>query len=332
MIKPARILITAGEPAGIGPEIVIKLAQLDYADQLIVCASPSLLKETAQQLQLPLTLTEFDPKQSPATHRKAHLWVVPVELETPATAGRLNQANAQYVIRTLEIAHQLAEDKAVDAILTGPVHKGIINEAGLTFTGHTEFFAQKSNVDKVVMMLATEGLRVALATTHLPLKAVPDAITPQLLNQVIRILIQDLQSKFALERPKILVCGLNPHAGEDGHLGSEEIETIIPTLERLRAEVNAELIGPVPADTAFQPKFLQQVDTVLAMYHDQGLPTLKYKGFGKAINLTLGLPYIRTSVDHGTGLDIAGKNLADIGSMQYALQFTQQLIRNSKSN
>ncbi|MBD3668840.1 MAG: 4-hydroxythreonine-4-phosphate dehydrogenase PdxA [Kangiella sp.] len=331
-MRPARILITAGEPAGIGPEIVIKLAQLDYSDQLIVCASPSLLKETAQLLQLPLTLTEFDAKQPPAAHQKGHLWIVPVELVTPATAGHLKQANAQYVIRTLEIAHQLAEDKGVDAILTGPVHKGIINEAGLAFTGHTEFFAEKSNVDKVVMMLATEGLRVALATTHLPLKAVPDAITPQLLNRVIRILTQDLQSKFALERPKILVCGLNPHAGEDGHLGSEEIETIIPTLERLRAEVNAELIGPVPADTAFQPKFLQQVDTVLAMYHDQGLPTLKYKGFGKAINLTLGLPYIRTSVDHGTGLDIAGKNLADIGSMQYALQFTQQLIRNSKSN
>lgn len=332
MITPARILITAGEPAGIGPEIVIKLAQLEHSDQLIVCASPTLLQETAQQLQLPLSLSEFVAEKPPSAHQKGHLWVVPVELEAPAIAGSLNSANAPYVVKTLEIAHQLAFDKAVDAILTGPVHKGIINQAGLSFTGHTEFFADKCKVSKVVMMLATEGLRVALATTHLPLKAVPDAITPQLLSEVIHILTQDLHSKFGLERPKILVCGLNPHAGEDGHLGREEIETIIPTLEHLRTEIDAELIGPVPADTAFQPKFLQQVDTVLAMYHDQGLPTLKYKGFGKAINLTLGLPYIRTSVDHGTGLDIAGKNLADIGSMQYALQFTQQLIRNSKSN
>lgn len=332
MIKPARILITAGEPAGIGPEIVVKLAQLENSDQLLVCASPKLLKDTAQQLQLPLTLSEFDPEQAPTAHQKGHLWVVPVELEAPVVAGKLNQANAEYVITTLEIAHQLAYENRVDAILTGPVHKGIINQAGLPFTGHTEFFADKSSVDKVVMMLATEGLRVALATTHLPLKAVSDAITPQLLSEVISILAQDLHNKFGLERPKILVCGLNPHAGEDGHLGREEIDTIIPTLERLRTQINAELIGPIPADTAFQPKWLEQVDTVLAMYHDQGLPTLKYKGFGKAINLTLGLPYIRTSVDHGTGLDIAGHNLADIGSMQYALQFTQQLIRNSKSN
>ncbi len=332
MIKPARILITAGEPAGIGPEIVVKLAQLEHSDQLLVCASPTLLKETAQQLQLPLTLSEFDPAQAPTAHQKGHLWVVPVELQAPAVAGSLNQANSAYVIKTLEIAHQLASENRVDAILTGPVHKGIINQAGLSFTGHTEFFAEKSQVSKVVMMLATEGLRVALATTHLPLKAVPDAITPQLLSEVVTILTQDLHSKFGLERPKILVCGLNPHAGEDGHLGREEIDTIIPTLDTLRTKVNAELIGPIPADTAFQPKWLEQVDTVLAMYHDQGLPTLKYKGFGKAINLTLGLPYIRTSVDHGTGLDIAGQNLADIGSMQYALQFTQQLIRNSKSN
>ncbi|MBD3652533.1 4-hydroxythreonine-4-phosphate dehydrogenase PdxA [Kangiella sp.] len=332
MIKPARILITAGEPAGIGPEIVVKLAQLENSDQLLVCASPKLLKDTAQQLQLPLTLSEFDPEQAPTAHQKGHLWVVPVELEAPVVAGKLNQANAEYVITTLEIAHQLAYENRVDAILTGPVHKGIINQAGLPFTGHTEFFADKSSVDKVVMMLATEGLRVALATTHLPLKAVSDAITPQLLSEVISILAQDLHNKFGLERPKILVCGLNPHAGEDGHLGREEIDTIIPTLERLRTQINAQLIGPIPADTAFQPKWLEQVDTVLAMYHDQGLPTLKYKGFGKAINLTLGLPYIRTSVDHGTGLDIAGHNLADIGSMQYALQFTQQLIRNSKSN
>lgn len=332
MITPARILITAGEPAGIGPEIIVKLAQLPHEQQLIVCASPSLLKETAQQLKLPLTLTEFDVSIAPSTHQKGHLWIVPVQLQAPVVAGNLDQSNASYVIQTLELAHQLAIEGMVDAILTGPVHKGIINQSGLAFTGHTEFFAEKSRVNKVVMMLATEGLRVALATTHLPLKDVPAAITPQLLQEVIEILVADLRTKFALKQPKVLICGLNPHAGEDGHLGREEIDTIIPTLDTLRASIKAELIGPIPADTAFQPKWLEKVDAVLAMYHDQGLPTLKYKGFGNAINLTLGLPYIRTSVDHGTGLDIAGQNLADIGSMQYALQFTQQLIHNSKSS
>ncbi|WP_417445830.1 4-hydroxythreonine-4-phosphate dehydrogenase PdxA [Kangiella sp.] len=332
MIQPARILITAGEPAGIGPEIIVKLAQLPHSDQLIVCASPALLKDTAQQLNLPLQLTEFNANETVLAHRSGHLWLVPVDLESSVAPGKLDQANAAYVINTLETAHKLAFNGTVDAILTGPVHKGIINQSGLTFTGHTEFFAEQSNVSKVVMMLATEGLRVALATTHLPLKDVPDAITPQLLHEVIEILIGELQYKFALKRPKILVCGLNPHAGEDGHLGREEIDTIIPTLEKMRTQFDAELIGPIPADTAFQSKWLEQVDTVLAMYHDQGLPTLKYKGFGNAINLTLGLPYIRTSVDHGTGLDIAGQGFADIGSMQYALQFTQQLIHNSKSN
>jgi 4-hydroxythreonine-4-phosphate dehydrogenase len=329
LIKPATILITAGEPAGVGPEIIVKLAQLPHTDQLIVCASPTLLRETAQQLKLPLELTEFDPNQQTLAHQVGHLWVVPIELGTEVVAGTLNENNAPYVIKTLEVAHQLAFTGTVDAILTGPVHKGIINQSGLTFTGHTEFFAQHSQVNRVVMMLATEGLRVALATTHLPLKNVPDAITPQLLQEVIEVLTEDLHHKFALKRPKILICGLNPHAGEDGHLGREELDTIIPTLNTLRTQVKAELIGPIPADTAFQPKWLQQVDAVLAMYHDQGLPTLKYKGFGNAVNLTLGLPYIRTSVDHGTGLDIAGQSLADIGSMQYALQFTQQLIHNS---
>ncbi|ACV27623.1 4-hydroxythreonine-4-phosphate dehydrogenase PdxA [Kangiella koreensis] len=332
MIQPARILITAGEPAGIGPEIIVKLAQEPCSDQLIACASPTLLKDTAQQLHLPLELSVFNTNEEALAHRIGHLWIVPVELESPVIAGKLNQTNAAYVIKTLDTAHQLAINGAVNAILTGPVHKGIINQSGLAFTGHTEFFADKSNAHKVVMMLATEGLRVALATTHLPLKEVSGAVTPQLLQEVIEILIHELQSKFSLKRPKVLVCGLNPHAGEDGHLGREEVDTIIPTLEKMRTQFDAELIGPIPADTAFQPKWLTQVDTVLAMYHDQGLPTLKYKGFGKAINLTLGLPYIRTSVDHGTGLDIAGQGLADIGSMHYALQFTQQLINNRKSN
>lgn len=326
----ARILITAGEPAGIGPEILVKLAQQPCSDQLIVCADPAVLQQAAQQAQLPLELTEYNPELDsarPSPHKEGHLWFLPCLLQDKVTFGRLNVKNAAYVLETLSIASDLAQQGKVDAILTGPVHKGIINDSGLTFSGHTEFFAERCGCKKVVMMLATDGLRVTLATTHLPLRDVADAITPELLREIITIIDGELRQKFAIERPRILVCGLNPHAGENGHLGTEESQIITPTLQQLSQQLNAELIGPLPADTAFQPNKIADVDTVLAMYHDQGLPTLKYKGFGKAVNVTLGLPYIRTSVDHGTGLDIAGKNIANIGSMQYALQFTQDLIQ-----
>ena len=322
-----RILITAGEPAGIGPELIVKLSQQIYHSQLIVCASRQLLEETAHCLQLPLELSPFNPQEPSSLHRKGHLWLIDCPLVEPVIAGCLNSKNARYVLQTLHIAADYVINRQVDAIVTGPVHKGVINDSGIHFTGHTEFFAELSGCEKVVMMLATEGLRVTLATTHLPLKEVSQAITPSLLKQVIRIIDSELQSKFAIPSPKILICGLNPHAGEDGHLGREEIETIIPTLDLLRHELTSQLIGPLPADTAFNPKLLQTVDCVLAMYHDQGLPTLKYKGFGKAVNMTLGLPFIRTSVDHGTGLDIAGKNIADTGSFDYALQFTLDLIQ-----
>ncbi|GAA4344453.1 4-hydroxythreonine-4-phosphate dehydrogenase PdxA [Kangiella taiwanensis] len=323
----ARILITAGEPAGIGPEILVKMAQHACNDQLIVCADPSVLKQAAQIAGLPLTLNEFKSEHEAQAHRPGHLWVIPQRVSEPVIFGELNVANAEYVLNTLKVANDLAQHGEVDAILTGPVHKGIINDSGLTFSGHTEFFAERSGCKKVVMMLATDGLRVTLATTHLPLRKVPDAITKELLEDVITIIDAELRSKFAINHPKILVCGLNPHAGENDHLGTEESQIITPTLASLQQKLNATLIGPLPADTAFQPNKIQGVDTVLAMYHDQGLPTLKYKGFGKAVNVTLGLPYIRTSVDHGTGLDIAGNNIADIGSMQYTLQFTQDLIR-----
>lgn len=323
----ARILITAGEPAGIGPEILVKMAQHACNDQLIVCADPSVLKQAAQIAGLPLTLSEFKSEHEVQAHRPGHLWVIPQRVSEPVIFGELNVANAEYVLNTLKVANDLAQRGEVDAILTGPVHKGIINDSGLTFSGHTEFFAERSGCKKVVMMLATDGLRVTLATTHLPLRKVPDAITKDLLEDVITIIDAELRSKFAINHPKILVCGLNPHAGENDHLGTEESQIITPTLASLQQKLNATLIGPLPADTAFQPNKIQGVDTVLAMYHDQGLPTLKYKGFGKAVNVTLGLPYIRTSVDHGTGLDIAGNNIADIGSMQYTLQFTQDLIR-----
>lgn len=332
----AKILITAGEPAGIGAEIIVKLAQQPCSAQLIVCGDPDLLLQTAKALELPLKLSDYPSQETSLQeaslqHKKGHLWVIPVPLAQPVTAGELNPTNADYVIQTLTIAAEYASSGQVDAILTAPVHKGIINQAALPFSGHTEFFAQKAGVDKVVMMLATEGLKVALVTTHLPLKHVSAAISEQSLSQTLKILTADLQSKFNLAKPKILVCGLNPHAGESGHLGSEEIETIIPTLNKLRPLLDAQLSEPVPADTAFTPKMIEQYDAVLAMYHDQGLPVLKHKGFGQAINLTLGLPYIRTSVDHGTGLDIAGKNIANIDSLQYALQFTLDLIANSKS-
>lgn len=327
----ARILITAGEPAGIGPEIVIKLSQNSCSDQLIVCADPELLQRTAEHLKLPLALTEFSTETAAEKHLPGHLWIVPCYLPDDSVQfGKLNVNHANYVLETLSIASDMAQNNDVDAIVTGPVHKGIINDSGLTFSGHTEFFAEHCGCDKVVMMLATDGLRVTLATTHLPLKDVANAITPQLLRQVITIIDRELRQKFAIEHPTILVCGLNPHAGENDHLGTEESRIITPTLEQLKLELNADIIGPLPADTAFQPNKIAEVDTVLAMYHDQGLPTLKYKGFGKAVNVTLGLPYIRTSVDHGTGLDIAGHNIADIGSMQYTLQFTQDLIQRRK--
>lgn len=324
-----RILITAGEPAGIGPEILVKMAQKTCADQLIVCASPQLLHQAAEAAGLPLTLSEFSVGTSPEEHKPGHLWVIPQDLYSEVQFGELNVGNAAYVLNTLKTANDMALNGDVDAILTGPVHKGIINDSGLKFSGHTEFFAEHSNSKKVVMMLATDGLRVTLATTHLPLRQVADSITPQLLEEVITIIDTELRQKFAITHPKILVCGLNPHAGENDHLGTEESRIITPTLEALSHKLDATIIGPIPADTAFQPNKIKDVDTVLAMYHDQGLPTLKYKGFGKAVNVTLGLPYIRTSVDHGTGLDIAGQNIADIGSMQYTLQFTQDLIRRS---
>ncbi|GAA4358324.1 4-hydroxythreonine-4-phosphate dehydrogenase PdxA [Kangiella marina] len=326
----AKILITAGEPAGIGPEILVKMAQLECDDQLIVCADPALLEQAANLLKLPLKLTEFIPQSKAVKHRPGHLWCIPLSLHSKVTFGQLDVSNANYVLDTLKTANDLALSGQVDAILTGPVHKGIINDSGLKFSGHTEFFAEHSGCKKVVMMLACDGLRVTLATTHLPLRDVADAITPQLLTEVLTVVDTELRSKFSIQHPRILICGLNPHAGENDHLGTEESRIIIPTLDQLRDTLNAELIGPLPADTAFQPNKIKDIDCVLAMYHDQGLPTLKYKGFGNAVNVTLGLPYIRTSVDHGTGLDIAGQNIADIGSMQYTLQFTQDLIRRSK--
>lgn len=323
-----RVVITPGEPAGIGPDLVIQLAQRDWPLELVVCADGDLLTERARLLGLPLTLLPYSPDLPANAQRVGTLTLLPVALHSAVTPGVLNVDNGCYVVETLARACDGCLNGEFAALVTGPVHKGVINDAGIPFTGHTEFFEERSGAPKVVMMLATEELRVALATTHLPLKAVSDAITPDLLREVITILHDDLQNKFGLAEPHVLVCGLNPHAGEGGHMGTEEIDTIIPVLNEMRAK-GMNLSGPLPADTLFQPKNLEHADAVLAMFHDQGLPVLKYQGFGRGVNITLGLPFIRTSVDHGTALELAGLGKADVGSFITALNLAIKMIVNS---
>ncbi|QBJ34485.1 4-hydroxythreonine-4-phosphate dehydrogenase PdxA [Hafnia alvei] len=323
-----RVVITPGEPAGVGPDLVIALAQQAWPAELVVCADPALLLERAALLQLPLTLREYQPDVPAQPQAEKTLTILPIKLHSKALPGQLDVNNGAYVVETLARACDGCLSGEFAALITGPVHKGIINDAGVPFTGHTEFFAERSHRDRVVMMLATEELRVALATTHLPLLDVPAAITPQTLTEVITILNHDLRTKFGIDEPQIYVCGLNPHAGEGGHMGREEIDVIIPTLESLRQQ-GIHLIGPLPADTLFQPKYLEHADAVLAMYHDQGLPVLKYQGFGRAVNITLGLPFIRTSVDHGTALDLAATGIADVGSFRTALNLAIKMINNS---
>lgn len=320
----ARIAITAGEPAGIGPDLCLQIAQQSHSQQLIVIADPALLEQRAQQLNLPIILRAFDPSTPRETSRQGELWVQATAIAEPVIAGQLNRANSAYVLETLRIAAQGCLDRHWDAIVTAPVHKGVINDAGVAFSGHTEYFRDYCGIEEVVMMLATRDLRVALVTTHLPLRAVAEAITPERIKRVVRILHHDLVHFFGLSQPRILVAGLNPHAGEDGHLGREEIDIIEPTLHQLRGE-GITLIGPLPADTLYTPKHLQHADATLAMYHDQGLPVLKFHGFGRAANITLGLPIIRTSVDHGTALDLAGSGQADCGSLLTAIDVATQM-------
>jgi 4-hydroxythreonine-4-phosphate dehydrogenase len=312
-----RIALTLGEPAGIGVDLCVQLAQQDLPCQLVAIGSPDLLTQRAKLLGYALQLHEFN-ADLPATVLPAgHITVLPVELAEPVQCGQLNTANSRYVLETLTMATKGCLNGVFAAMVTAPVHKGVINDAGFAFSGHTEFIAELTG-GHPVMMLACEGLRVALVTTHLPLSEVSSAITAPLLEKVIRVLDHDLRTRFHLPNPKILVCGLNPHAGESGHLGREEIDVINPVLEKLRRE-GLNLQGALPADSLFTAKYLDSADAVLAMYHDQGLPVLKYKGFGQSVNITLGLPIIRTSVDHGTALDLAGTGKADIGSLQYAL-------------
>ncbi|WPC04676.1 4-hydroxythreonine-4-phosphate dehydrogenase PdxA [Pseudomonas benzenivorans] len=317
--------LTPGEPAGIGPDLCLLLARQAQPQPLVAIASRELLAERAAQLGIAIELISVGPGAWPDTPSAAgRLYVWDTPLGAPVVPGHLNPSNAAYVLETLERAGRGCLAGHFAGMITAPVHKGVINQAGIPFSGHTEFLAELTHTEQVVMMLATRGLRVALVTTHLPLKDVAATITAERLARVARILDHDLRSKFGIPRPRVLVCGLNPHAGEGGHLGREEIEVIEPTLEQLRGE-GLDLIGPLPADTLFTPKHLERCDAVLAMYHDQGLPVLKFKGFGAAVNVTLGLPIIRTSVDHGTALDLAGSGQIDSGSLQVALETAYQM-------
>lgn len=313
-----RIVLTPGEPAGIGPDLVVQLAQRALACELVVVAAGEVLEQRARCLNFPLRLVEFDLDKSSQDHVAGTLKIVSIPLARPVRCGQLDFANAGYVLESLRTATAGCLSGTFAALVTGPVHKGIINEAGIPFSGHTEFLAELTHTAQAVMMLAASGLRVALATTHLPLSKVSAAITESLLENILRVLHRDLQKYFGLVDPRILVCGLNPHAGEGGHLGREEIDVIEPVLRMLR-DAGMDLLGPLPADTLFTPKYLEHADAVLAMYHDQGLPVLKHLGFGNAVNITLGLPIIRTSVDHGTALDLAGTGKADCGSLLAAL-------------
>lgn len=312
-----RIVLSSGEPAGIGPDLCVLVGQMPFPCSLTVIADPDLMAERARKLNINLTLSLAEKNGQQTVHRPGSLQVWPVKCHRRPVCGELDKANASTVLDALTKGVQGCLEGRFDALVTAPVHKGVINEAGFGFTGHTEYIAQITG-GHPVMMLATEGLRVALATTHLPLKEVSSAITPQRLTAVIRVLHHDLSRRFGIANPRILVCGLNPHAGEDGHLGREELEIIKPVLTALRSE-GMMLIGPLPADTLFLPKYLEQSDAVLAMYHDQGLPVLKFKGFGRSVNITLGLPIVRTSVDHGTALDLAGSGRIDTGSLETAI-------------
>jgi len=320
---PPVIAVTSGEPAGIGPELCAMLVHQRHSARRVILGDRRLIEARARQIGLPLPLADFQPDAAPGD---GVLEILHVPLCAPSRAGHLEPANAAYVLALLDRALAGCQSGEFAAMVTAPVHKGVINQAGIAFTGHTEYLAARTGTPRVVMMLAGAGLRVALATTHLPLKDVPAAITRHELETTIRILHADLVSKFGIARPRILVAGLNPHAGEGGHMGREEIEVIAPVLEKLRGE-GMDLAGPLPADTLFTRGVLAGSDAQLAMYHDQGLAVLKYAAFEDGINITLGLPIIRTSVDHGTALDLAGTGRADPRSLYAAVDLAVQLAQ-----
>jgi len=320
-----RLVVTPGEPAGIGPDLILQLSATPGNAELIVIADKKMMQERAEMLSIPVQFSAYQSEALASVNNPGEIKIIDIKCQEPVKAGHLNSSNSHYVLETLTRATEACLSGEFDGIVTAPLHKGIINDAGVAFTGHTEFLAELTQAELPVMMLAADSLRVALATTHLPLKNVSKAISKDSLKQVITILHQDLVLKFGIKSPHILICGLNPHAGEGGHMGHEEIDTIEPVINELK-NAGMNLSGPLPADTLFTPKYLETADAVLAMYHDQGLPVLKYVGFGHAINVTLGLPIIRTSVDHGTALDLAGTGKATTGSLIAAIETAIKMV------
>jgi len=324
-VKQQPLAITAGEPAGIGPDLCLQLSQ--HEQPLVVIADKGLLQQRAALLGIEIQLHDYTMAMPQASGK---LSVLHVPLVHTVEAGKLDPANGRYVLETLSRALQGCVVGEFSGMVTAPVHKGVINDAGIPFTGHTEFLAEQTHTPLVVMMLVGGGMRVALATTHLPLREVADAITQPLLEEILRILTRDLQRRFGIAKPRILVAGLNPHAGEGGHLGREETEVMIPVLDRLRGE-GFNVSAPIPADTLFAEHRLRECDVVLTMYHDQGLPVLKHASFGEGVNITLGLPIIRTSVDHGTALELAGTGKANVGSLLEAIKVATEMVRNERA-
>ncbi|GMR21250.1 MAG: 4-hydroxythreonine-4-phosphate dehydrogenase PdxA [Gammaproteobacteria bacterium] len=321
MSTPPVLALTPGEPAGIGPDLAIMLSQQRLSCPIIIVADPGLLQQRAKQLDMAFDMPEWNDNITP----DRACYVLPVPLQRAAVAGELLLDNARYVLNTLDVAVEGCLSNRFQGLVTGPVHKGVINDAGIPFSGHTEYLAAKTQTSHVVMMLATTGLRVALATTHLPLRDVAAHITAERLTAVTEILHTALVTRFHIKTPRISICGLNPHAGEGGHLGDEEQNIIAPVIASLRLR-GWHLDGPLPADTAFTPDNLKSCDAILTMYHDQGLPVLKHMGFGKAVNITLGLPFVRTSVDHGTALERAGRGNIHLGSLMAAIDNAQRLL------
>jgi 4-hydroxythreonine-4-phosphate dehydrogenase len=316
------LVVTSGEPAGIGPDLCVALAKSPWKNQIVIIADPDMLADRARLLGVDISIREHDACSS---RDSGGLRVLPQPLENAAVCGTPDPGNARSLLDGIERAVSGCLSGEFSGLVTAPLQKSVINDAGIEFTGHTEYLAQLTSTETPVMLLAARGLRVALASTHMPLSEVPAYLSKERLTAVIKVLYKDLQQKFDIANPRILVCGLNPHAGEAGHLGSEERDIIAPVI-RACQENGMDVIGPLPADTAFTPR-AGPADVILAMYHDQGLPVLKYAGYGTAVNVTLGLPIIRTSVDHGTALDIAGTGNADAGSMMAAVDMAAQLAQ-----
>ena len=319
------IAVTPGEPAGIGPDLAVISVQKKLAKNLLFFADPNLIRSRAKLLNIELKVVESDSEV-----KNGEINIYPIESNHSFSPGELKVSSAEYVLNSIDLAIDFNLKNKSEALITGPIHKGIINQAGITFTGHTEYLEKKTSSKKTVMMLATDNLRVALATTHLPLSKVPKNINQESLRQTIRVIHNSLV-QLGINNPKILVCGLNPHAGEDGYLGHEEIEIINPLIQDMNKE-GFNLLGSVSADTAFTPESLKGVDVVLSMFHDQGLPILKTLGFKRAINITLGLPFIRTSVDHGTAINLAGTNQVNSGSFEYVIDYTKGMIKSYGSS